>query len=107
MPRKTCKKSGNRHCATVVCGAVRFERAALSLPLDFRSGMTEYKIEARTYYSKITTNKNHIVESSSEEIQDLLNQYADEGWRLASTDATSFGLAVYVYLYFEREAPAT
>jgi hypothetical protein len=74
--------------------------------LAFRPGMTEYKIEARTYYSKITTNKNHIVESSSEEIQDLLSQYAAEGWRLASTDATSFGLAVYVYLYFEREAPA-
>ena len=69
--------------------------------------MTEYKVEARTYYSKVTTNKEHIVESSSEEIQDLLNQYTEEGWRLASTDATSYGFAVYVYLYFERDnAPA-
>ena len=65
--------------------------------------MTEYKVEARTYYSKVTTNKEHIVESSSEEIQDLLNQYTADGWRLASTDATSYGFAVYVYLYFERD----
>ena len=66
--------------------------------------MTEYKVEARTYYSKVTLDKDHIAKSSSEEIQDLLNQYIEEGWRLASTDATSYGFAVYVYLYFERDS---
>ena len=65
--------------------------------------MTEYKVEARTYYSKVTTNKNHIVEASSEEIQGLLDRYTAKGWRLAATDATSYGFAVYVYLYFERD----
>ncbi len=64
--------------------------------------MPEYKVETRTYYSKLTTNRNHIADASGEEIQNLLDQYARGGWRLASTDATSFGAAVYVYLYFER-----
>ena len=65
--------------------------------------MTEYRVECRTYYSKMTTNKEHIAESSQEEVQGLVDEYARGGWRLASTDATSFGAAVYVYLYFERE----
>lgn len=65
--------------------------------------MKEYKVEARTYYSKVTLNKDHITEKSSKEIQGLLDQYVQDGWTLASTDATSFGLAVYIYLYFERE----
>jgi len=64
--------------------------------------MKEYKVEARTYYSKLTTNKHHITDSSTDEIQYLLDQYAKDGWTLASTDAASFGSAMYVYLYFER-----
>lgn len=63
----------------------------------------EYKVVARTYYSKLTTNKNHIVESSTEEIQFLLDEHVNQGWALASTNATSFGAAVYIYLYFEKE----
>ena len=66
--------------------------------------MTEYKVEARTYYSKLTLDKEHIAESSQAEAQEIIDRYAADGWRLASTDATSFGLAVYVYLYFERDA---
>ncbi len=66
--------------------------------------MKEYKVEARTYYSKVTTDKEHIVKTSSAEIQALLDAYTADGWALASTDATSFGFAVYIYLYFEREA---
>jgi hypothetical protein len=66
--------------------------------------MKEYRVEARTYYSKLTTDKEHIAKSSGAEVQALLDQYAQSGWSLASTNATSFGLAVYVYLYFEREA---
>ena len=68
--------------------------------------MKEYKVEARTYYSKMTFDREHITKASSEVIQGLLDQYARDGWRLASTDATSFGAAVYIYLYFEREAAA-
>jgi hypothetical protein len=68
--------------------------------------MKEYKVEVRTYYSKLTTNANRIAESSQEEAQAIIDRYAAEGWRLASTDATSYGLAVYVYLYFERDVPA-
>lgn len=62
----------------------------------------EYKVESFIYYSKLTTNRNHIQESSTAEIQEKLNEYARDGWRLASTDAVSFGAAVYYYLYFER-----
>ena len=65
--------------------------------------MKEYKVEARTYYSKITTNSNHIADSSQEQSQQIIDEYAADGWRLMSTNATSFGLAVYVYLYFERD----
>ncbi len=68
--------------------------------------MTEYRVESRTYYSKLTTDKEHIARASAQEVQEILDTYAADGWRLASTDATSFGLAVYVYLYFERERPA-
>ena len=67
--------------------------------------MTEYKVEARTYYSKMTLDKEHIAKTSAEEIQDLLDRYTRDGWRLTSTDATSYGLAVYIYLYFERDVP--
>lgn len=69
--------------------------------------MKEYKVEARTYFSKLSMNKNHIADSSSEETQYLLDQYAKEGWSLASTDATSFGTAMYIYLYFERDIEKT
>jgi hypothetical protein len=69
-----------------------------------QAAMKEYKVESRTYYSKMTTDKNHIADSSAEEIQDLLDEYTRDGWTLASTDATSFGFAVYIYLYFERDA---
>ena len=64
--------------------------------------MKEYRVEARTYYSKMTTNANHTAESSQEEAQEIIDGYVADGWRLASTDATSFGFAVYLYLYFER-----
>lgn len=65
--------------------------------------MKLYKVEARTYYSKITLDKDHITKSSTEEVQNLLNEYSQDGWTLTSTNATSFGTALYVYLYFEKE----
>jgi len=64
--------------------------------------MKEYKVETLIYYSKITLDTKHIAKSSKAEIQEKLNEYAKDGWRLASTDATSFGAAVYIYLYFEK-----
>ena len=64
----------------------------------------EYRVEARTYYSKITLDKDHITKFSTEEIQAIIDDYVADGWQLFSTDATSFGAAIYIYLYFEREA---
>ncbi len=66
--------------------------------------MKKYKLESLIYYSKMTLDKEHIVKSSSAEIQAKLDEYAAEGWRLVSTDATDFGFAVYIYLYFEKDA---
>lgn len=63
----------------------------------------EYRVEVRTYYSKVTLNVNHIAEASQDESQRIIDDYAAGGWRLASTSATAFGSAVYVYLFFERE----
>lgn len=65
--------------------------------------MKEYKVEVRTYYSKLTINKEHIAQSSQQESQEIIDDYVANGWQLASTNAASFGMAMYVYLYFERD----
>ena len=67
--------------------------------------MKQYKVEALVYYTKVTLDKEHIVKSSTADIQEKLDEHASLGWRLVSTDATDFGFAVYFYLYFERDAP--
>ena len=64
--------------------------------------MKEYKVESFIYYSKMTTNKRHIVDDSTRDIQEKIDLMSVDGWRLVSTDATSFGTAMYFYLYFER-----
>lgn len=66
--------------------------------------MPDYKVETLIYYSKITTDSKHIAKASQKEIQEKLDEYAKEGYKLVSTDATNFGLAVYIYLYFEKMA---
>ena len=65
--------------------------------------MKEYKVETLIYYSKFTIDKNHMARSSNKEIQEKLNEYANKGYKLTSTDATKFGWALYIYLYFEKE----
>jgi hypothetical protein len=65
--------------------------------------MKEYKLETLIYYSKLTMDREHILKSSSKDIQEKLDEYAKNHWRLVSTDATDFGSAVYFYLYFERD----
>ncbi len=64
--------------------------------------MKKYKVESLIYYSKITLDSKHIAKNSQKDIQEKLDEYAQKGYRLASTDATSFGSAVYIYLYFEK-----
>ena len=64
--------------------------------------MKEYKVESFLLYSKISFDRKHIIKDATKKIQVLLDQYAKEGWTLASTDAVTFGAAVYHYLYFER-----
>ena len=66
--------------------------------------MKEYKVETLIYYSKLTTDSKHIAKSSKKEIQEKLDEYTKDGFKLTSTDATNFGGAVYIYLYFEKEA---
>lgn len=66
--------------------------------------MKKYKLESLCYYSKLTLDREHITKSSTKEIQEVLDKRAAEGWRLVSTDATDFGFAVYIYLYFEIDA---
>lgn len=65
--------------------------------------MKEYKVESLIYYSKVTLDPNHIAKKSQEEIQEKLDEYAKNGYRLTSTSATNFGFAVYIYLYFEKD----
>lgn len=65
--------------------------------------MKRYKVEAQTFYSKLFASGNHIAESSSRWAGETIERYVRDGWTLASTDAASYGTAVYMYLYFERE----
>lgn len=64
--------------------------------------MKEFKVETLIYYTKITTDSRHIVKSSKKEIQEKLDEYSKKGYKLVSTDATNFGYALYIYLYFEK-----
>lgn len=65
--------------------------------------MKDYKVETLIFYSKLTFDSAHIAKQSKEEIQAKLDEYALNGYRLTSTSATSFGAAVYIYLYFEKD----
>lgn len=65
--------------------------------------MKEYKVESLIYYSKLTLDSEHIAKSSKIEIQAKLDEYASQGYRLTSTTSTNFGLAIYVYLFFEKD----
>lgn len=65
--------------------------------------MKDYKVESLIYYSKITLDSEHIAKKSKEDIQEKLNEYAKNGYHLTSTTSTSFGLAVYIYLFFEKD----
>ena len=62
----------------------------------------KYKVESLIYYSSPIKGKYHIVEQSTEDIQRILNDYSQRGYRLVSTDAANFGMAMYFYLYFEK-----
>lgn len=66
--------------------------------------MKQYKVESLIYYSKMTFDSEHIAKDSQKDIQKKLDEYAAEGWTFASSNATSFGFAVYIYLYFEKDA---
>jgi hypothetical protein len=65
--------------------------------------MKDYKVETLLFYSKLTLDSEHIAKSSKKEIQEKLDEYAQNGYTLTSTNATNFGAAVYIYLYFEKE----
>ena len=61
-----------------------------------------YKVETLIFYSKLTLDRNHIAKDSKQAIQQKVDEYASNGFRLVSTDAASFGAAMYIYLYFEK-----
>lgn len=64
--------------------------------------MQDYKVETLIYYSKLTTDKHHVVKDSKKDIQAKLDEYAEKGYMLVSTDASNFGMALYIYLYFVK-----
>lgn len=66
--------------------------------------MKEYKVESLIYYTKLTLDSEHIVKKSKEEIQEKLDKYSKNGYKLTSTTSTNFGFAVYIYLFFEKDA---
>jgi hypothetical protein len=65
--------------------------------------MKDYKVETLIFYSKVTLDSEHIAKKSKIDIQEKLDEYSAKGYRLASTSSTNFGLAIYIYLYFEKD----
>ncbi|WP_158727773.1 MULTISPECIES: DUF4177 domain-containing protein [unclassified Flavobacterium] len=65
--------------------------------------MKDYKVETLIYYSKFSFDKNHIAKKSKQEIQEKLNEYSKNGYKLTTTNSTNFGLAIYIFLYFEKD----
>ena len=65
--------------------------------------MKEYKVESLIYYSRLTLDPDHIAKDSKAEIQVMLDKYAAQGYRLTATTSTNFGLAIYIYLFFEKD----
>jgi len=64
--------------------------------------MKEYKVETLIYYTKLTLDSEHIAKKSKEDIQEKLDEYANNGYELVSTNSTNFGFAIYIYLYFGK-----
>ncbi len=67
-----------------------------------RRKMEKMKVETLVYYSKAFAKRDHIAADSKKDIQELLDRYASEGYRLASTNSAGFGYAIYIFLYFEK-----
>ena len=65
--------------------------------------MKDYKVESLIYYTKLTLDSEHIAKESKREIQEKLDEYAKNGYKLTSTTSTNFGFAVYIYLFFEKD----
>jgi hypothetical protein len=65
--------------------------------------MKDTKVETLIYYSKFTFDKNHIAKDSKADIQQKLDEYSKKGYRLISSNATNFGFAIYIYLFFEKD----
>lgn len=65
--------------------------------------MKDYKVECLIYYSKLTLDSEHIAKSSKAEIQEKLDEYSRDGYKLSSTSSNGFGSAIYIYLYFEKD----
>jgi hypothetical protein len=70
--------------------------------------MKQYKVEVLVHYSSLTATvkqgKDHIGINSQADIQQKLGELAGDGWRLVSTSAAGFGMALYNYLYFESDS---
>ncbi|MEM1327407.1 MAG: DUF4177 domain-containing protein [Bacteroidota bacterium] len=65
--------------------------------------MSDYKVETLIYYSKMTLDRKHIAKDSQKDVQEKLDEYSRNGYKLVSTDATSFGAAVYINFYFFKK----
>ena len=65
--------------------------------------MKDYKVETLIFYSKFTFDKNHIAKQSKIDIQEKIDEYAAKGYQLSNTTSTNFGMAIYIYLFFEKD----
>lgn len=64
--------------------------------------MSQFIVETLVFHTKLTFDFKHIATDSQRAIQQQLDVYSRKGYKLISTNATNFGLALYIYLYFEK-----
>lgn len=69
--------------------------------LEIKLPMPVYKVETLVFHAKHIHDFKAIAEHSQSAIQEKVDYYSRKGYQLAHTNTTSFGLALYIYLYFE------
>ncbi|MGF7217453.1 hypothetical protein GGR92_003627 [Spirosoma lacussanchae] len=65
--------------------------------------MKSYKVKGLIFYSNLTLNSRHILNDSQAEVQTKLDEYSQQGYWLMSTNTVSYGPAVYICLYSEKD----
>ena len=65
--------------------------------------MKKYKVETLAFHPKMTFESGYMAKQAKEGIQEKLDEYSKNGYRLTSTSAANYEGSFYVYLFFEKD----